>query len=52
MTWQKIVLIVWLALGALVTILAVGRKREPITPAMAAIVALLDVGLIALVVTA
>ncbi|GMA26176.1 hypothetical protein GCM10025864_39350 [Luteimicrobium album] len=46
MTWPKIVLLAWFALGALMTVATVGKQKKPTTPGTAA-VSLVLVGLVA-----
>jgi hypothetical protein len=48
--WQKWVIIGFLTLSALLTISSVGKKREPVTPAVAVLTTLFGAGLIWLVV--
>lgn len=49
MTWPKIVLIVWLAFGALATIVSIGKPRKAVTPNLAVVVVIIDAVVIALV---
>lgn len=52
MTWPKIILIAWFALGALVTIAQIGKPRRPLEPAAAVATTVAAAGIIALVVIA
>lgn len=52
MSWQKWVVIAWLVWSVLAVVLAVGKRREPVTPGTAAVSLGMVVVLIALVVAA
>ena len=51
MSWQQWVLVAWDALGALTTVSSIGKPRKPIDPDLAVVMIVVQVGLIALVVT-
>jgi hypothetical protein len=52
MTWPKIVLVAWLALGALMTIGRIGKARQPITPTEAVATVVATAAMVALLVIA
>lgn len=52
MSWQKWVLVAFYVANVFLTVALIGKRREPITPGVAATVIALYGGLVALVVTA
>jgi len=52
MSWQKRFLAIWITASALLTVTAVGKRREPITPGMAAATVLIGAGPVLAVISA